>query len=294
MSNANDSATTIDRKKKIKSLVLTSTGSGSDYSNITLKDEDYPAAADGNWVIVRVKAAGLNFAELMQRQGLYKPSTKTPYTPGYEASGLVEECGTDVTDLKVNDRVIVFAPSGIWKESVRVPRDNCIRMPDTMSFEDGAGFLVNYVTAYQILFRMANLQPNDVVLIHMAAGLFVCLYIYVSAHFNIRRILFIRRSGLCCHSAVQNCAGRCRHRHGSGQQARLDQVNKTIEKIYSSIFESTKLTQIRTHKRENGVDHAIDYTTSNYVSEIKKLYPDGKKKKKSTEIRRSSFVNDLL
>lgn len=94
--------------KKIKSLVLTSTGSGSDYSNLKLKDEDYPAlegvSGREDMVLVRVKAAGLNFAELMQRQGLYRPSNKCPYTPGFEAAGIVEEVGSNVTDIKVDER----------------------------------------------------------------------------------------------------------------------------------------------------------------------------------------------
>lgn len=94
--------------KKIKSLVLSSTSGGSDYSNFKLKDEDYPSvegvAGREEHVVVRVKAAGLNFAELMQRQGLYRPSTKCPYTPGFEAAGIIEEVGPKVTDFKVDDR----------------------------------------------------------------------------------------------------------------------------------------------------------------------------------------------
>jgi NADPH2:quinone reductase len=94
--------------KKIKAVVLTSTGSGSDYSNLKLKDEDYPTvegvAGKEEFISVRVKAAGLNFAELMQRQGLYRPSNKCPYTPGFEAAGIVEQVGSAVTDFKVDDR----------------------------------------------------------------------------------------------------------------------------------------------------------------------------------------------
>ncbi len=104
--------------KKIKAIVLTSTGSGSDYSNLQIKEEDYPHLERDDQVIVRIKASGLNFAELMQRQGLYRPSTKTPYTPGYEGSGVVEILGSGVTDLKVNDRVLVFNSSGIWKDVI--------------------------------------------------------------------------------------------------------------------------------------------------------------------------------
>jgi NADPH:quinone reductase-like Zn-dependent oxidoreductase len=170
---ANGQPTTTTKPKRIKTIVLTSTGSGNDYSNLQIKEEDWPKIEAPNQVIVRVKASGLNFAELMQRQGLYKPTTKTPYTQGYEASGIVEEVGSEVTDLKVNDRVVVFGGNGMWKEVVRVPRLNVVKIPDEMTFEDAAGLIVNYVTAYQLLFRMANLQPNDVVLIHMAAGSFL-------------------------------------------------------------------------------------------------------------------------
>lgn len=165
-------ASPIVEVKKIKSIVLTSTGSGSDYSNLQVKDEDYPKIGEGieNMVIVRMKAVGLNFAELMQRQGNYKPSTKTPYTPGYEGSGIVEEVSGNVNDLHKDEHVLIFNPSGTWKECVMVPRSHVIKMPENMTFEDAAGFLVNYLTAYQILFRMANVKEGDKVLIHMAAG----------------------------------------------------------------------------------------------------------------------------
>ena len=76
----------VSSKKLIKTIVLASTGSGSDYSNLQIKEEEYPKIERDDQCIVRIKAAGLNFAELMQRQGLYRPATKTPYTPGYEGS----------------------------------------------------------------------------------------------------------------------------------------------------------------------------------------------------------------
>lgn len=156
--------------RKMKTLVLTSTGSGSDYSNLQVRDEEYPKCDKDDMVLVKIKATGLNFAELMQRQGMYKTSPKTPYTPGFEGSGIVEEVSANVTDLKKDDRVIVFASNGIWKEYVLVPRKNVIKMPEEMTFEEAAGLLVNYLTAYQVLFRSANVREGDKVLIHMAAG----------------------------------------------------------------------------------------------------------------------------
>lgn len=213
--------------KKMKSIVLTSTGSGSDYSNLQIKDEDYPKIDKENQVIVKIKAVGLNFAELMQRQGIYKPSTKTPYTPGFEGSGIVEEISENVTDLAKGDRVIVFNTNGIWKESVMVPRTNVIKMPENMTFEDGAGLLTNYLTAYQIIFRLANIKKGDSVLIHMAAG---------------------------------------------GVGAAAIQLVKTIPDVI--IFGTASVSKHETIK-EWGVDHPIDYTTSDYVEQIKKISPEG-------------------
>lgn len=216
-----------EKPKRVKAIVLTTTGSGNDYSNLQVREEDYPKIEKNDQCIVRIKATGLNFAELMQRQGMYKPSTKTPYTPGYEASGIIEEVGSEVTDLKVNDRVLVFNASGMWKEVVRVPRMHVVKIPNEMTFEDAAGLLVNYVTAYQVLFRMANVKPNDVVLIHMAAG-------------------------------------------GVGFAA--TQLCKTIPGVV--VIGTASLAKHEAIKA-NGVDHPIDYTSTSYVTEIKKLFPDG-------------------
>lgn len=155
---------------KIKAIVLTSLGGGSDYSNLQIKEEDYPKLIDENHVIVRVKAVGLNFAELMQRQGFYSPQQKLPYTPGFEGSGVVERVGNEVKDLNVGDRVIVTNSHNVWKEVVCLPSQNIIKMPDEMSFVDGAALIVNYVTAYQILFDLGNLRSGSKVLVHMAAG----------------------------------------------------------------------------------------------------------------------------
>jgi NADPH:quinone reductase-like Zn-dependent oxidoreductase len=207
--------------RKMKSLVLTSTGSQSDYSNMQVRDEDYPKCDKDDMVMVRMKAVGLNFAELMQRQGMYKPSTKTPYTPGFEGSGLVEEVSANVTEFKKDDRVLVFVPTGCWKECVCVPRTNVFRIPDEMTFEEAAGLLVNYLTAYQILFRCANVKEGDKVLIHMAAG-------------------------------------------GVGIAA--TQLCKTIPNV--TVFGTEII-------KEFGVDYPIDYTTGDYVEQIKKISPEG-------------------
>ena len=120
--------------EKIQSIVLTSVGSQSDYSNLKIKEEEYPQYT-ADEVIVRVKACGLNFAELLQRQGVYRPAPETPYTPGFEASGIVEKVGQNITNLKVNDRVIVNNASNMWKEVIVSSRAKVFKMPESMTFE---------------------------------------------------------------------------------------------------------------------------------------------------------------
>jgi NADPH:quinone reductase-like Zn-dependent oxidoreductase len=139
------------------------------YDKLRIKQFPY-RTPDVNEVVIRVKFAGLNFADLMRRQGLYSPVPKYPYVPGFEASGIVEEVGSNVSQLAVGDRVVAFAGDGMWADVVTLPSEQCFKMPEKMSFEEGAALLVNYITAYQILFEFGNLRPNKSVLVHMAAG----------------------------------------------------------------------------------------------------------------------------
>lgn len=151
-----------------RALVLTGFG-GYDKVKLQVKTQSKPQLKPGE-VLVRVKACGLNFAELLGRQGLYELLPAPPVTMGMEGSGVIEAVGEDVKDRKVGDRVIALSRSGMWQEVVVVPADRTFPMPEQMSFEEGAAFPVNYITAYMMLFEMANVRPGKSVLIHMAAG----------------------------------------------------------------------------------------------------------------------------
>jgi synaptic vesicle membrane protein VAT-1 len=126
-----------------------------------------PAAGE---VRVRTAFAGLNFAEVMARKGLYPDAPKTPCVMGYEVAGTVEAIGRDVTGVSVGDRVTVLCRFGGHAELVCVPEAQVFRIPDSMSFEQAAALPVNYLTAYHMLFRVHRLLPGDTVLVHMAAG----------------------------------------------------------------------------------------------------------------------------
>lgn len=151
-----------------RALILTGFG-GYDKIKLQVKTQSQPQLKPGE-VLVRVKACGVNFAELLLRQGLYEPQPTLPHSMGMEGAGVIEAVGEDVKDRKVGDRVILMSRSGTWLEVTVVPADQTFPMPEQMSFEEGAAIPINYLTAYMMLFEMANLRPGKSVLIHMAAG----------------------------------------------------------------------------------------------------------------------------
>jgi synaptic vesicle membrane protein VAT-1 len=126
-------------------------------------------------VLIRVKTIGVNFADLMQRMGIYPGSPKPPFVPGLEIAGVVEkiaEGGKPVEGqtLRPGDAVMAFPDFGAYAEWAAVPATQVHRMPPGMRFEDGAAIPANYLTAYHAMFTMGNLQPGDRILIHGAAG----------------------------------------------------------------------------------------------------------------------------
>jgi synaptic vesicle membrane protein VAT-1 len=121
-------------------------------------------------VRIRVHAAGLNFAEVMARQGMYPDAPKLPCVVGYEVAGVVDQLGPGTTGPAVGQRVMALVRFGGHADTVCVPAIQAVELPDDLSFEEAAAIPVNYLTAYHMLFRIANLRPGDRVLVHMAAG----------------------------------------------------------------------------------------------------------------------------
>jgi len=136
-----------------------------------LKVEDRPDPAVGSGEVrVAVKAAGINFADLMARMGLYPEAPKTPSVLGYEVAGEVESVGDGVEGIKVGDRVVAGTRFGGQAELATVPADQILALDDRLSFEQGAAIPVNYATAWAALVTMGGLEKQDRVLIHAAAG----------------------------------------------------------------------------------------------------------------------------
>ncbi len=134
-----------------------------------------PQAKAGE-VLIRVKAIGVNFADLLQRMGLYPGTPKPAFVPGLEIAGVVEKIVEstgrrgDGEALRPGDAVIAIPDFGAYAEWVVVPTNFVYRIPAGMAFDAAAAFAVNYLTAYHSMFTMGNLQRGHRVLIHGAAG----------------------------------------------------------------------------------------------------------------------------
>ena len=120
-------------------------------------------------VQVRIEACGLNYADLMQREGLYPGGPKPPYIAGLEAAGVVEVAGAK-TALPPGSRVVVLASSGCHAERVCSGWLQCIPIPESMSSVEAAAFPVQYLTAYHALTTVGRAVAGEKVLIHAAAG----------------------------------------------------------------------------------------------------------------------------
>jgi len=105
-----------------------------------------PEPQDGE-LKIRVKACGLNFIDLMVRQGNIDNPPKTPLVPGFECSGIVEALGDSVKGYEIGDRVMAFVNYNAWAEVVCTPVEFVYKIPDDMSFSEAAAFPMNFVTA---------------------------------------------------------------------------------------------------------------------------------------------------
>jgi NADPH:quinone reductase-like Zn-dependent oxidoreductase len=128
-----------------------------------------PVAAPGQ-VIVDVAACGVNFADTLARIGLYADAPKPPMVVGYEVAGTIASVGEGVDAARVGERVMAGTQFGGYASAVAVPATDAIRLPDRLSFEQGAAIPVNYSTAWAGLIGYGSLRPGEKVLIQAAAG----------------------------------------------------------------------------------------------------------------------------
>ncbi|MHA2299129.1 MAG: quinone oxidoreductase family protein [Candidatus Hodarchaeales archaeon] len=138
---------------------------------LRVTDVPKPSKLQENEVLVRLKAAGVNYAETLARQGLYGwVPKKKGFIIGVEGSGIVEEVGQGVTDLKFGDNVNVVGNSGCYAEYVKLPRRQVLTANKTYSFEENAAFPASFLTAYIALREMGRVKQGESLLIQAAAG----------------------------------------------------------------------------------------------------------------------------
>jgi NADPH2:quinone reductase len=137
-----------------------------------LKLEEVPTPKpDAGQVLVRVRAAGVNPYDTYMRAGTYAIKPHLPYTPGSDAAGTIEAIGSDIKKVKAGDRVYIAQTlTGAYAEYALALEDQVHRLPQNISFEQGAGVWVPYGTAYHAIHHFAKARAGETVLVHGASG----------------------------------------------------------------------------------------------------------------------------
>jgi NADPH2:quinone reductase len=158
----------------VKAVVLRETGGPEQLEHTDVPD---PVAADGE-VLLRVRAAGINFADVLMRSGRYPQPPELPAVLGTEVAGEVD-----------GRRVMALPPAGGYAESVSVPEELLVPMPDGASFEEGASFLLAFLTAWIPLTRQVRLESGAHVLVHAGAGGVGSAAVQVAKHLGARVVV---------------------------------------------------------------------------------------------------------
>ncbi len=121
-------------------------------------------------VVLEVRAAGVNFPDVLLSYGKYQFKPPTPFVPGGEAAGVVAAVGAGVTGVAVGDRAVVTMVHGAFAERVVVPAEAVLRVPAAVSFEVAAATLLTYATTWHALVDRAGLRAGETLLVLGAAG----------------------------------------------------------------------------------------------------------------------------
>lgn len=136
---------------------------------IQMREVATPSAGPGE-VRIKVVSSGVNFADIMARQGLYPDRPALPCVMGYEVCGVVDQIGDGIDPSWLGKRMMAGTHFGGYAEYAVTRAANCMHMPEAWSFQEGAAVPVAYGTAYAGLVLMGNLKPSETVVIHSAAG----------------------------------------------------------------------------------------------------------------------------
>jgi NADPH:quinone reductase len=140
-----------------------------DYAGVVLEEQPLPEPGPGE-VRVRIKAASLNFPDLLMTEGKYQLKPELPFVLGMEFAGIVDAIGEGVSGLAPGDAVAGGNRIGAFSEYAVVPAAALRRKPEAISFAAAASYGAAYLTAYVALVRRGNLQPGETLLVHGASG----------------------------------------------------------------------------------------------------------------------------
>ncbi|XP_044265561.1 synaptic vesicle membrane protein VAT-1 homolog-like isoform X2 [Tribolium madens] len=210
--------------KEMRAVVLTGFGG---LKSVKILKKPEPALNEGE-VLIRVKACGLNFQDLMVRQGAIDSPPKCPFILGFECAGEIEQVAEGVEGFAVGDQVVALPEFRAWAELVVVPAKYVFKLPKDISHLDAAAITMNYAVAYILLFEVAGLSKGKSILVHSVGG-------------------------------------------GVGQA--VVQLAKTVPDV--TIFGICSKGKHEALKNANSpIDHLLE-RGSDYVSEIRKVSPDG-------------------
>lgn len=140
-----------------------------DIQNLKLITEDLPDPLS-NEVTIEVHAIGLNFADIFALTGLYSATPKGSFIPGLEFAGVVIQKGSSVAQYQIGDKIMGVTRFGAYSNYINLSEKTIFPLPNGWNFSEGAGFIAQALTAYYALHSLGNLQKNQTILIHSAAG----------------------------------------------------------------------------------------------------------------------------
>lgn len=193
----------------MRQVVTTATG-GPEVLQVREIADRAPSGAE---VRIRVKACGINFADIMARQGLYPDAPKLPAAMGYEVSGVVDAAGPDAREGWVDQEVFALTRFNGYADTVVVPENQVFHKPASLSHAQCAAIPVNYLTAWQLMVVVGSLSADETVLIHNAGGGVGLAAIDIGRHIGARMIgtasqgkhPFLKERGL--HEAIDYRSG---------------------------------------------------------------------------------------
>jgi NADPH2:quinone reductase len=162
-------------------------------AGLKLVDIDRPNPSR-NEVLIQVRAAGINFAELEMIGGRYPAPRPLPFTMGFEASGIVAAIGSGVTNLKVGDRITSIVSSGGYAEYATADASMAIPIPHGVTFAEANAITIQGLTAYTLLRFAARPQPDDSVLIQAAAGGVGLFLVQLAKSMGVKKVIALASS----------------------------------------------------------------------------------------------------